>query len=66
MVMNQGNYKDKDKFYERLHKEGEIKDQYMRGLKILKEHSEVNQCTFRPETNLSSAIKENINNNKNY
>lgn len=64
--MSQSNYKDKDKFYERLHKEGEIKGQYMRGLQMLKEHSEVNQCTFKPETNnSSSAMKENSNNGSN-
>jgi hypothetical protein len=29
---NQAEYTDKDKFYERLYKEGEAKDQYMRSL----------------------------------
>lgn len=32
IAASQSNYKDKEKFYERLHKESEVKNQYMRGL----------------------------------
>ena len=53
MAESTGEYCDKERFYERLHKEAESKDQYMRSLQIIKEHSEVNQCTFHPETNSS-------------
>lgn len=40
------NYNDKEKFYERLYKDGEIKDQYKRTLKMMKDNAEVNKCTF--------------------
>lgn len=42
----QSDYEDKDHFYDRLYKEGENKDKYMKTLQILKDQAEINSCTF--------------------
>ncbi|CDW85157.1 UNKNOWN [Stylonychia lemnae] len=48
---NLQDYQDKEQFFERLYKDAEAKDKFMKGLQTIKDHAEVNQCTFQPEIN---------------
>lgn len=52
-------YKNKDKFYERLYKEGEVKQQLLRNMQMIKDHKDVAQCTFHPDRALTERPKHN-------
>jgi len=41
---------DYQKLYDRLYKDGETKNNYLKQLAVLKEYSEQAGCTFRPQT----------------
>lgn len=47
-------YSDQEQLFERLYKEAEVKDKFKKSLQTIKDHAEVNQCTFHPEIKQSS------------